>query len=55
MDKIVFLSAAEGASHRTIQKIKIYGVPLVTFLVNTYQRRYIMGLNSEEKLIYYYM
>ena len=26
MDKIVFLSAAEGASHRTIQKIKIYGV-----------------------------
>ena len=26
MDKIVFLSAAEGASDRTIQKIKIYGV-----------------------------
>ena len=25
MDKIVFLSAAEGASHRTIQKIKRYG------------------------------
>ena len=25
MDKIVFLGAAEGASHRTIQKIKIYG------------------------------
>ena len=25
MDKVVFLSAAEGASHRTIQKIKRYG------------------------------
>ncbi len=25
MDKIVFLNAAEGASHRTTQKIKRYG------------------------------